>query len=259
MGCLLDRILAPGALRVRFHPVYEIQAGSTATHYVECLISGPHGTTVEAPEILFEYARKMNREADVDRACVTSILRAAGRLPGELRVGVNVHATTLAMDPEFAVFLGDAASAAGIAVERLVVEVVEHTAPRDMSAFQNVLDGVRAVGARIAVDDVGRGQSNFMMILACKPDYFKIDRYFVHGSHADFHRQAVLASLVHLARPFGARVVAEGIELEADLEAVRAAGIDLVQGFLFGEPGPSAGLAAGARAGWPATAGSRRS
>src|SRR6185369_8891608 len=103
-------------------------------------------------------------------------------------------------------------------------------------AFRNALAGLRDIGARIALDDVGLGHSNFLMILECRPEYFKIDRYFVHGARSDFYRQAVLGSVVHLAKPFGARVVAEGVEDEDDLAAVRAAGIDLVQGWMFGMP-----------------------
>src|SRR6185295_18002860 len=173
---------------------------------------------------------------DVDRACVSTVLRAARSFRDDVQLGINVHASTLAMDPEFLMFLGDAAATSGIAVERLVIEIVEHAPPWDVRAFRNALDGIRSIGARIALDDVGLGQSNYMMIVECRPHYFKIDRYFVHGALTDFYRQAVLASVAQLARPFGARVVAEGVESEADLAAARAVGIDLVQGYLFGRP-----------------------
>lgn len=240
--CLIDHILEPGALSVRFQPIYEIADNAVRWHYVECLIRGPEGTSVEQPEILFEYSRKKNREAEVDRACIATVLGAAKSLPGDTRLGINVHASTLAMDPEFLTFLGDAARQTGIAVDRLVVEIVEHAPPWDVSGFRNALDGLRCIGAQVALDDVGLGQSNFMMILECRPNYFKIDRYFVHGARSDFYRRAVLASVAQLALPFAARVVAEGVENEADLEAVRAVGIDLVQGYLFGEPRTGADL-----------------
>ncbi len=242
---LIERILEPGALSVRFQPVYEMRGGAPRCHYTESLIRGPRGTTVEQPDILFEYVRKKNREAEVDRACVATILGVARDLSRRIDLGLNVHASTLAMDPEFVAFLADAAATNGIAVERLVIEIVEHAPPWDVAAFRNALAGLRSIGARIALDDVGLGQSNFMMILECRPEYFKIDRYFVRGAHADFYRQAVLTAVAQLARPFGARVVAEGVETELDLAAARAAGIDLVQGHLFGqarELGPDAGV-----------------
>jgi EAL domain-containing protein (putative c-di-GMP-specific phosphodiesterase class I) len=235
MTALIDRVLEPGALSVRFQPVYEVTQALPACHYVEALIRGPRGTTLETPDILFEYARKKNQESAVDKACVATILCAARRLPSRLSLGINVHASTLALDPEFLSFLGDTAEHEGISVSRLVIEIVEHAPPWDLAGFHNSLEGLRSIGARIALDDVGLGHSNYMMILECRPHYFKIDRYFVHGAKGDFYRQAVLTSVSQLARPFGARVIAEGVETPADLAAARASGIDLVQGYLFGE------------------------
>ena len=239
---LIDRLLEPGALEVRFQPVYEVKGTALRTDYVECLIRGPRGTSVEQPDVLFEYARKKNREAEVDRACIVAILEEARSLSTELRLGLNVHASTLARDPEFLPFLSDVATSTGTAIERLVIEIVEHAPPWDVTAFRTALEGLRDVGVSIALDDIGLGQSNFLMILECRPSYMKIDRHFVHGATNDFHRQAVLSCLAHLAGPFSARIVAEGVETEDDLATVRANGIGLVQGYLFGQPCSAADL-----------------
>jgi EAL domain-containing protein (putative c-di-GMP-specific phosphodiesterase class I) len=239
-GSLMDRLLEPGALTVLFQPVYETYG--MRAHYVECLVRGPKGTSAESADILFEYARRKNREAVVDRACVRAICEAGRALPEQTRLGINVHASTLAMDAEFLTFLGDTASACGIAFERLVIEIVEHAPPWDVAAFRNALAALRDVGAAIALDDVGLGQSNFLMILECRPHYMKIDRHFVHGASRDYYRQAVLQCVAQLARSFHARVVAEGVEDEDDLRAAREAGIDLVQGYLYGPPRPAAAL-----------------
>jgi EAL domain-containing protein (putative c-di-GMP-specific phosphodiesterase class I) len=235
MNGLLERVLEPGSLSVRFQAVYEVTRAIPACHYIEALIRGPKGTSLESPDILFEYARKKGKEAIVDRACTGAILEAAKALPTALSLGINVHASTLALDPEYLAFLSSVAAERGIAASRLVIEIVEHAPPWDLDQFHNSLAGLRGLGARIALDDVGLGHSNYMMILECRPDYFKIDRYFVHGAKGDFYRQAVLTSVSQLARPFGARVIAEGVETTADLAATRASGIDLVQGYLFGE------------------------
>ncbi len=180
----------------------------------------------------------------MDRACVAAILDAARGLPKDAVLGINVHASTLAMDAGFVAFLRDATLARGFSGDRLVVEVVEHAPPWDVVGFRNSLLSLREVGVRIALDDVGLGHSNFMMILECRPDYFKVDRHFVSGCHKDLHRRAVLASIAQLARPFGARVVGEGVEEPSDLAALRRLGINLVQGYLFGMPGPAVDLSA---------------
>ena len=66
----------------------------------------------------------------------------------------------------------------------------------------------------------------------------KLDRRFVHGCHRDERRQALIESLVRLAERVGAGLVAEGIELESDLQRLRRLGVVLVQGFLLGQPRP---------------------
>jgi EAL domain-containing protein (putative c-di-GMP-specific phosphodiesterase class I) len=240
---LMDRILGPGALTAAFQPVFDVAEHRPRLHYVEALIRGPQGTSVEAPEVLFEYARRKNRSAEVDAACVRAALFEARALPARARIGLNVHASTLALDPEFLNVVGDSASVNGIDPARLVIEIVEHAPPWDVAGFRNGLSGLRAIGARIALDDVGLGHSNYLMVLECRPDYFKVDRHFVHGAHDDFYRQAVLASVAQLARPFGARVVAEGVEALEDLRAAQAAGIDLIQGWLLGVARPAAEFA----------------
>jgi EAL domain-containing protein (putative c-di-GMP-specific phosphodiesterase class I) len=176
------------------------------------------------------------------RACVVAVLDAARGLPKDAVLGINVHASTLAMDGGFVAFLMDAILSRGLCAAGLVVEVVEHAPPWDVVGFRAALQALKGLGVRIALDDVGIGHSNFMMVLECRPDYFKVDRHFVSGCHQDLHRRAVLASIAQLARPFGARVVGEGVEEPADLVALRRLGINLVQGYLFGQPVAAADL-----------------
>ena len=84
------------------------------------------------------------------------------------------------------------------------------------------------MGIPIALDDIGEGHSNYRMILDCRPEFFKIDKYFVQGSHRDSARRAVLQSVVTLAANFGSPVIAEGVEELADLDLVTSVGINFV-------------------------------
>lgn len=239
---LLDVVLEPGGLTTVFQPIFEIDGTQRRVYSLECLTRGPAGTNIESPEVLFEYARRKRAEGPVDRACVATALRAAAPLPGEPRLSINVHASTLARDHEFAVFLGDAASESGVSLDRIVVEIVEHVLPWDAPSFLNALEGLRAVGVRIALDDVGRGHSNYRMMLDCRPHYFKIDGYFVRGVHDDFYRRAVLESVAKLASQFGGRVIAEAVEDEQELATVTRLGIDLAQGHLLARAMPAASI-----------------
>jgi EAL domain-containing protein (putative c-di-GMP-specific phosphodiesterase class I) len=230
---LLDNIIAPGGLSVLFQPIIAITNDGWKLHSLECLARGPKGSNAESADVLFEYVRRKGAEMLVDRVCIAAALRAASKLPGEPNLSINVNASTLGRDPDFLRFLVDTSDQCSVALSRVIVEIVEHTPYWDPECFRNILEGLRAAGVAIALDDVGLGYSNYRMALDCRPDYFKADRYIVKGIASDFHRQAVLESISHLAWRFGARVVAEGIETLRDFDSVSALGVDLVQGYYF--------------------------
>jgi EAL domain-containing protein (putative c-di-GMP-specific phosphodiesterase class I) len=248
---LIDRVMAPGALTARFQPVAEAAPVLERVCYLEGLVRGPEGTNLESADVLFSYIRNKGETARMDRLCVSTVLAAAEDLPGDVCIGLNVEATTLVSDLVFPEYLRCVAASYGVIPSRLVIEIVEQTWPADVRAFRSSVAELRAMGMRIALDDIGRAHSNYRMMLETRPDFFKIDRYFVSGAHADPLRREVLRSIADLARSFGARVVAEGIEEPADLDAVRTLGIELVQGFLVSPlvanaPGSGARRRAGA-------------
>jgi len=229
---LIDTLLTPGALSVVLQPILEIKDGYRL-HALECLTRGPRGTNLERADVLFDYVRRKREEVSVDRACIKSALQAASLLPGNHKISINVHASTLARDTHVVEFLKEAAAAYGLELNRLIIEIVEHSGWWDTRALQETLAALRNIGIAIALDDVGLGQSNLKMILDCRPDYLKIDRYFVHECDNDFHRLVLLESLTRVAHQFGAKVVAEGVERAADLDRLLSFGINLVQGYLF--------------------------
>jgi EAL domain-containing protein (putative c-di-GMP-specific phosphodiesterase class I) len=169
----------------------------------------------------------------VDRICLRAALHASSLLPGNHKISINVHASTLASDQQFTPYLEEVAEAYSVDPTRLIIEIVEHSSWWDVQALCERLEELRNVGVAIALDDVGLGQSNFKMILDCRPEYLKIDRYFVHGAHSDFHRMVLLESLAKIAQKFGSKVIAEGVELPEDLERLISLGIKLMQGYLF--------------------------
>lgn len=236
MQTLLDTILEPGSLTPVFQPIFEIRGEERELYSLECLMRGPRGTSVELANILFAYVRHKREEIAVDRACVRAGLQAACKLPFEPHISVNVHASTLGRDAGFVTYLKGLADDCGIDCHRLTVELIEHAPSWDASGIWRAIDALRSFDMRLAVDDVGAGQSNYNMILDCCPDALKVDAYVVRGCHADKHRVAVLESITTLARRFGAQVIAEGIEQTADLDVLLGLGINLIQGYMLARP-----------------------
>lgn len=232
----LDAILQPGGITAVYQPVVALVDGNVTVHGVECLSRGPKGTNFESAKVLFDYVRLKREESLVDRACVTAAFAGVPLLPSDLALSVNVHASTLGRDHGFLNFLTGAASAVGLDLQRLTVEIVEHAPPWDGVSFLAALDKLRAMGVRIALDDVGLGESNFKMILDVCPDYLKLDRYFVEGCETDARRQAVISVVAQLARNFDGEVIAEGVSSVEAVRVLRTFGIRYLQGYLFSPP-----------------------
>src|SRR5690242_7147413 len=120
---LMDKILAPGGLKVVLQPIFEAEGPAPVIHSYECLTRGPAGTNMESAEILFEYIRRKKVEQALDRACIDAALEAGSRLSGLPHFSLNVHAITIATDSDFPEFLRNAASRRGISTTRLTIEI----------------------------------------------------------------------------------------------------------------------------------------
>lgn len=235
-----DRVLPP--LTAVFQPIVEVHDEGYRLHALEGLVRGPAGSPVESPAVLFEQVRRCGKEIEADRVCIATILRAASRIPTRAKISINVHIKTIMHDLDLPRLLRTELHAHEIDPSRLIVEIVEYSSDCVGENLAAGLAQVLRLGAKIAVDDLGAGDSNYRMILDCRPDYIKIDRYFVQNCHLDPSRRAVLESIVVLASRLGAQVVAEGVERTGELRVVSQMGINLVQGFLFGRPAPPGDL-----------------
>jgi EAL domain-containing protein (putative c-di-GMP-specific phosphodiesterase class I) len=235
-----DQFLQEGGTQIFVQPIYRIDRVPPAVTAIEFLTRGPAGSKFERPDILFSFARELHKECILDRHCVQMALTAAVQVPNEIGLSLNVHASTLCTPPEFSRWLADTAIRAGIDPHRITVEIVEHAPAWNQSEFLETLGRLREMGVKIALDDVGLGQSNYQMMIDARPDCFKLDRYFVHGCSSNPQRRAVISSIVRLASDFGAKVIAEGVAEEADLREIRAMGITMVQGYIFCPPKPLA-------------------
>jgi EAL domain-containing protein (putative c-di-GMP-specific phosphodiesterase class I) len=226
---LLDVILDPHQLSVRFQPIFRIGDGDNQLHSVEALIRGPRDTHFESAQILFDYVRRKRAERVVDQSCLEAICSEVAHLPTDLRVNINVHAATLGQSPGFVDTFKHLVKKHSLHVERFTVEIVEHAPTCDVPALSHTIDGLRSAGVRIALDDVGLGESNYRLMLDCHPDYFKIDAYFIRGVRDDIRRRAVIESVVAFARVLQGAVVAEGAESAEDIAMLADMGVEYVQ------------------------------
>ena len=127
-------------------------------------------------------------------------------------------------------------------LDRLVLELTEHEQVEDCAALNAALQPARARGLRLAVDDAGAGCASMRHWLLLQPDLLKLDVSLVRDVDADDTKRALCAAIITFAQNTGIRVVAEGVETEAELAVLRALGADYGQGYLLRRPAPLAEL-----------------
>ncbi len=126
----------------------------------------------------------------------------------------------------------------GISPESLVLELTETALPKDMSRLLETLARLGMAGFGLSLDDYGTGGSNFEMLRLCPFTELKIDMSIIQAMEHDPLSKQFVATTVNFAQSLNLRLVAEGIETEAQFEAVREQGIDIVQGYLFNKALP---------------------
>jgi EAL domain-containing protein (putative c-di-GMP-specific phosphodiesterase class I) len=126
----------------------------------------------------------------------------------------------------------------GIKPSRLELEVTETAMMQDRDRAAFILDELAKMGISVAVDDFGTGYSNLSYLIDFSFKKLKIDQSFVQRLGTDANSGAVVSTIVGLSRALGVRTIAEGVETEDQATLLKAAGCQVVQGYLFGRPGP---------------------
>jgi diguanylate cyclase (GGDEF)-like protein len=124
----------------------------------------------------------------------------------------------------------------GIDPQQVIIEITENQPTYDFDRMRNALLHYRSMGFQIAMDDLGEGFSSLRLWSELRPDYVKIDMHFVQGVNLDPLKQQFLRSIQSIALSSGTRVIAEGIETDAELRVVRDIGIACGQGYFIARP-----------------------
>ena len=162
--------------------------------------------------------------------------------PGRPRLAVNVSADQLNA-PDFVDEVERVVGRTGIDGHGLVLEITEGIVMADAASTSSTLTSLRALGAQIAIDDFGTGYSSLSHLTRLPVDVLKVDKSFVQALGSGANDDEVTATVVGLGHSLGLRVVAEGVETEAQLRAVRDLGCEAVQGYYFSPAVPASEIA----------------
>ena len=184
---------------------------------------------------LFSIAERADHVAQLSRHIARLALEGARRWPMDLRLSLNVTPSDLA-SASFAKDFSAMAASCQFPLWRLTLEVTEQVLLSDIGHAAQVLDALVAQGARIALDDFGAGFCNFRYLKLLPLHTLKLDRSMIDGVAADPRDLAVLRAIIAMAGALELKVIAEGIESEAQRALAAAEGCSAYQGFLRAQP-----------------------
>jgi diguanylate cyclase (GGDEF)-like protein len=165
----------------------------------------------------------------------------------QMRIAVNLSAYQLT--PDLPAEFEAALNAAGIDAGWLEIEVTESMVMRNPGQSARILEGLRELGVHIAMDDFGNGYSSLGALKQLPLDTLKVDRSLVRDLPDDAGDNAICRAIIAMAHALKLKVVAEGVETEAQRDFLRGIGCDEIQGYLLSRPLPAVDVSAFIRAG----------
>jgi predicted signal transduction protein with EAL and GGDEF domain len=248
----LRTALSQGELTCHYQP--KISARDDSLHSVEALLRWQHPTRGLLLPLAFlpaaERAGLMRQVANFVIDLALTQIRSWRDQGIELTVAVNVS-TTNVLDLDLVDTIEHLLEAHDVPPRSLILEITESTLATDSVRSRRTVAAMRRLGVRISLDDYGTGWSSLARLQDLSVDELKLDRVFVARVADDPRSIAIVRSTVALAHSLGADLVAEGVEDEVTLRALKRFGCNITQGYVHSPPLPVDELEVWMASHWP--------
>jgi EAL domain-containing protein (putative c-di-GMP-specific phosphodiesterase class I) len=186
---------------------------------------------VRAPDLWFAEAGEVGLKAELELKSMRKALAEFRPVwkRGAIQLDLNSSPQTI-VDGSLMRMLS------GLPAERITLEITEHDHVEDYEELRRALEPLRLAGIRIAIDDAGSGYASMRHILNIGPDIIKLDTSLTRAIDRDPMRRALAAALIAFGRQTKCSIVAEGVETDGELAALRELGVHAAQGFRLGGP-----------------------
>jgi predicted signal transduction protein with EAL and GGDEF domain len=205
---------------------------------VEALVRWRHPTKgLIGPDDFIPLAESTGLIVQIGEWTLQQACKDAASWPEHVKVAINISAVQFKKGNLLDVVLCTLVET-GLSPARLELEITETALLENQEAYLTIIRQLKNLGISMALDDFGTGHSSVNYLTNFPFDKIKIDKSFTRGVLDRRDCKAVVASTLALAHGLGTLTTAEGIETEEQFEYLRNAGVDLVQGYLFGRPTP---------------------
>ncbi len=229
--------------------IVPLQGDGAGQPFYELLVRmiGEEGELV-APGNFIPAAERFGMIAEIDRWVLCTAMRElaerSGKDGAQPRFTINISGSSLGVTG-FLDLVVEQFERTGAPPSQILFEITETAAIADLPRAQRFLAALKGMGCQFILDDFGKGLSSLGYLRNLPLDFLKIDGSFVRDMVHDPIQMALVASIHEIGEVTGLRTIAESVEDEETLDAVRRIGIDYAQGFLLGRPEPLGGAAGG--------------
>lgn len=240
-GDSFSRAVENGEFVPFYQPLFDLFTGEVRGCEVLVRWRRPNGTMVPPGQFL-PYAEATGLIREITRQLmaqtVEDLAELYAREPG-LKLSVNLtamHFNDLDILDEIRETYGES----GIRYEQLCFEVTEQHPLKDLTLSRAIIGRIQALGAAVALDDVGTGHGGLAYLQKLGVDIIKIDKMFIDNIGTDHSSQTIVDTLVELANQLGLGIIAEGVERVDQIEHLKRIGVATAQGYAFSPPVPAA-------------------
>lgn len=231
-GCR-DGAELPFEFKMAFQPIVDVRAHRVWGY--EALVRGPDGES--AHSVLSQLTD--DQLYRFDQAARVMAIETAGKLFDDPSARLSINFMPNAVYEPRACIQQSLAAArrANFPSRNLMFEFTENERMSDPAHVENIVRAYKALGFWTALDDFGAGYAGLSLLARLQPNLIKIDMELLRGIDASHPKQVIVSALAAIARELNITLLAEGVESEAELITLRAAGIRLFQGYYFAKPG----------------------
>lgn len=222
---------------LHFQPIIEIASGQPLIYEALVRMRGDDGELIP-PAAFIPAANRFGLMVDIDLMVIRKTFEALSgfrRSGYDLRFTLNLSGYVF-NDSKLVDFVDEQLKEHGLDPSAVVLEITEQVAVQHLGQACGLIHDLMALGCRIALDDFGTGFSSFNYLKHLPVDYIKIDGGFVRNMVHDKVDQAMVKSIIQVARTVGKQTIAEYVQDEETLAMLRDLGVDYAQGYYLGKP-----------------------
>lgn len=232
---LIQEALDESRFEAWYQPLIDIHTGEISNYEALIRYRNKQGD-VHGPSAFLSSAERYSLMSQIDRYMIRHILHEISRIP-DFNVSINLSGSSVT-DPNIVAYILQCFDETGVNPQRVTFEITETVFMTNLVQARAIVEDLQGHGCRFALDDFGSGFSSLNYLRHLPVTVVKVDGSFIKEMHADPVNLMLLKSINEIAHLLGKQTVAEWIEDNASLHALRNIGFDYGQGFYTGKPKP---------------------